>query len=350
MFGAGKKTTIRVEFPTNQILKLLFIICGAFLVLKLREVIIIIFLSFILMASTKPSVELLTSKLRIPKGLSIFIVYILILLIFGVSLYFVSKPLANELKTFSDSIPSILQNAVDRFPLLQGKVDPNSVSNSIRDAFTNIANDFSNVGSYLQNALSITVSAFGFILHLITVIIISVYMLLERESILGFIIRVFRFDQERFYEVYDRIEFQLGAWVRGQLFLGFIVGVFTWIGLVSLGIKFALPLAFLAGLLEIVPIIGPIISAVPLTLIGLSMSPVKGLLALGLAIVVQQLEGHLLVPTVMKRAVGLSSVVTLVSLLIGSQLLGLIGSIIAVPIAAMVSVIVNSFLEYRERE
>lgn len=350
MFGANKKTTVRIEFPTRQILKLIFIISLFFIVIQLRQVIILLFFSFILMASLKPAVLVLQNRLRLGRGPAIMIVYVLIFLIFGLSIYFISKPLATELGHFAESMPTILQNTVDRFPFLQGKVDPNSLGGSLRGLFDTIADDFSNFGGYLQNALGFAVSAFGFVIQLITVIIISVYMLIERDSILAFIIKLFRLKEERFYKVYDQIESQLGAWVRGQLLLGLLVGFFTWVGLVALGIKFALPLAFLAGLLEIIPIIGPIISAIPITLMGLSVSPVKGLLGLGVATLVQQLEGHFLVPTVMKRAVGLSAVVTLVSLLIGSQLFGLAGSILAVPLAAMVSVLINSYLEYRDLE
>jgi predicted PurR-regulated permease PerM len=350
MFGSGKKVTVRIEFPSKQILKLIFIVSLIFIALQLKQVFILLFLSFILMASIRPSVNKICNRFKLPTGLSVALVYVGIITLVGLSMYFVIRPLVSELATFTESIPGILQSAVDRFPFLKDQVDPNSLQQSVRNVLGGVSNNFTNVSGYLQDALDFTFSAFGFLVNVLTVIIISIYMLLERDSIISFFIRSFRMDKDKFHLVYDRIETQVGAWVRGQLLLGVIVGVCTWIGLRILGIKFALPLAFLAGILEIIPIIGPIISAIPLTLMGLSISPLKGVLSLGLAILIQQLENHLLVPSVMKRAVGLSAVVTLVSLLIGSTLFGLIGSIIAVPVAAMVSVLIDSYLTYRDAE
>jgi predicted PurR-regulated permease PerM len=350
MFGSKKNVTVRIEFPTKQILKLIFILALIFLSVKLHEVIILVFLSFILMASIKPAVTLMYVKFKIPKGLSIAIIYLLIIVLITISIYFISKPLASEVKKFADTLPSIIQNSITTFPFLDGKVDPNVLGESIKKFFTGLSTDFSNLGNALQNALSLTFTAFGLIIHFITVIIISIYLLLDRENILNFIIKAFRLDKMKFLKTYEKIESQLGAWIRGQLFLGLIVGVTTWIGLTILGIKFALPLAVLAGMLEIVPIIGPILTAIPIAIIGFSMSPVKGLLSLGLSTLIQQVEGHFLVPGVMKRAVGLSPVVTLISLLIGSRLLGLVGSIIAVPLAAMFSVLIQSYLETRDSE
>lgn len=350
MFGSHKNVTVRLEFPTNQILKLILILLLIFLSIRLHEVIILVFISFILMAAIKPAVNFLHRKFKIPEGLAIAVLYFCILFVIVFSIYFVSKPLAAELSKFAETLPTILRDSIRTFPFLEGKVDPNALVGSFQSFISNLANDFSNVGNTLQNALSLTFTAFEFIIHIITVVIISVYLLLDRDNILNFVVSAFKLDSEKFIKTYEKIESQLGAWIRGQLLLGLIVGVSTWIGLVALGFKFALPLAVLAGILEIVPIIGPIITAVPITLIGFSISPITGLLSLGLSTLIQQIESHFLVPVVMKRAVGLSPVVTLVSLLIGSRLLGLVGSIIAVPLAAMFSVLIASYLETRDHE
>jgi predicted PurR-regulated permease PerM len=348
MFGSSKKVIVRIEFPTKQVLKLLLILSLVFLSFKLKDVIILVFLSFILMASIKPMVLSLHTRLKIPKTLAVTISYILILVAVIAAFYLISKPLAAEIRTLSENFPTIVASIVNRFPLLSNYIDPNSLGETLQNSFTGLANDFSNVGNALQNAFSITVTAFSFLIEFVTVIIISVYLMIDRDKILHFFTRLFKLDNDKFTYTYEQIEGQLGSWVRGQLLLGVIVGFFTWFGLTMLDVKFALPLGFLAGILEIVPVIGPIITAVPITLIGFSISPVTGLLCLGLCVFIQQAESHLLVPSVMKRAVGLSPVVTLISLLIGSKLLGLMGSIIAVPIAAVFSVILLTYLGSKE--
>ncbi len=343
-----KDISVNVQFSTNQILKLLIILSFCFLAIKLHRVIILLFFSFILMASTKPAAVFLHKKLKIPEAVSISIVYISVLLILFFVVYFVSKPFAAELNRLSENAPMILEDLVKRFPFLSDKVSGKSVSDITRNLFSNVSREVSSVGQAASNALDFTLGAFHAIIEVISTIIISIYLFLDRDKILRFFIAVFKLDEDKFFSAYDKIETQLGAWVRGQLLLGFIVGLATWVGLTILRVKFALPLAVLAGIFEIIPIIGPILSAIPVTVFGFSVNPLTGLLSLGLAVLIQQLENHILVPTVMKRAVGLSPVVTLVSILIGSTLLGIAGSIIAVPMAAMISVLLGIYLEEKD--
>jgi predicted PurR-regulated permease PerM len=335
MFGFKKNDiTVRIEFPTNQIIKVLIVTALIFFTIKLQHIIILLFLSFIIMASTKPAAVFLSKKLKFPEPLAIIVVYISIIFIFGGIIYFISE---------------LIEKAVERFPFLEGKVNGDSLSEIIKNLVVSVSQQFSNFGVAFNNALEIAFGAFSVLFQMISVLIISIYLFLDRKNILKSIISIFNFDEDAFYSAYDRIETQLGAWVRGQLFLAFVVGLMTWIGLTAAGVNFPLPLAVLAGLFEIIPVIGPIISAIPIMLIGFSMSPIKGVLSTIICLVVQQMENHLLVPTIMRRAVGLSPVVTLVSILIGSELLGLLGSIIAVPMAAMLSVFFNIYLETRGR-
>jgi predicted PurR-regulated permease PerM len=348
MFGRKKREmTVTIQFSSKQIIKFLLAALVIFLIIKLQHVILLLFLSFILMTALKPAASILKRYLHIPEPLAIFIVYIVLFVIIGFSIYFISKPFTNEFNNLSQNAASIIDSLSKKFPFLAGKFNGSSPEEALKNLFTGLSNEFSNLGSTISNALNFTVSAFGILLEIITVIIISIYLFLDREKLFQFFIDVLRLDKKKFYSVYDKVEVQLGAWVRGQLILGVIVGFMTWVGLVILGIKFALPLAVLAGILEIIPIIGPIIAAVPIAIIGFSVSITTGVLTLGLSTLIQQLENNLLVPGVMKKAVGLSPIVTLTSVLIGSKLLGIIGAILAVPVAAMVSVLINAYLEER---
>ena len=124
----------------------------------------------------------------------------------------------------------------------------------------------------------------------------------------------------------------------------FAVGFLTFVGLRILGVKYALTLAVIAGILEIVPVIGPIISSIPAIIIGFTQSPFLGLLVLILYAVIQQSENHIIVPKVMQKTTGLSPVVIVISFLIGAKLLGLLGILLAVPIAVILSVFVDEFI------
>jgi len=123
-----------------------------------------------------------------------------------------------------------------------------------------------------------------------------------------------------------------------------LVGTFTYLGLLILGIPFALPLALLAGVLEIIPYIGPIIAAIPAVLVGLSISPLMGLAVASLAFLIQQFENYLFVPKVMEKSVGVSPIITLVALVIGLRLAGVVGIIVSVPLVITLQVLGKQYL------
>jgi predicted PurR-regulated permease PerM len=140
------------------------------------------------------------------------------------------------------------------------------------------------------------------------------------------------------------IENSLGRWVRGQITLSLIVGFLVYIGLTALGVPSALPLALIAGIFEIVPIIGPTISAIPSILIALALSPILALATAALYFVIQQLENNLIVPTVMSRAVGVNPLITIIALLIGAKLAGIMGVIISVPVVVIIKIIIRDLV------
>ena len=155
-------------------------------------------------------------------------------------------------------------------------------------------------------------------------------------------------EKDKIKSLLVRIENKLGAWLRGQLVLMLIIGVATYLGLILLGVDYALALAVIAGLLEIVPILGPIISAVPALIMGFVISPVTGFAVIGLYLLIQQLESNLIVPKVMQKAVGFNPLVTIIALMVGGQLMGIVGAILAVPIV-IVAVEVVKFLVKEQR-
>jgi predicted PurR-regulated permease PerM len=136
----------------------------------------------------------------------------------------------------------------------------------------------------------------------------------------------------------------------GQLVLMFIIFVLDFTALSIFHIPYALILAMLAGILEIVPYLGPIISATLASIIGFFISPITGLIVLGVLTTIQQIESHIIVPQVMKKAVGLNPVVVILALLIGAQLGGVLGAILAVPLATSLSVIIGDLVDKNEIE
>ena len=136
--------------------------------------------------------------------------------------------------------------------------------------------------------------------------------------------------------------------MRGQLLLMLAIGLATFLGLILLGIPYALPLAILAGLLEIIPTLGPIIAAIPSIIIGFGISPFIGFAVAFLALLVQQLESYFLVPKVMEKSVGVSPIVTLLALAVGAKLAGIAGVFISMPVLITSQVLLKEYLSSKD--
>jgi predicted PurR-regulated permease PerM len=145
-------------------------------------------------------------------------------------------------------------------------------------------------------------------------------------------------------ELWNEIETKIGAFVRGLVILGFVIGLLSAIGYVAIGLPYGLTIAIIAGILEAIPYVGPLITLVLAGMVGLSVSQPMALLAIGIAMVMQFLENSIVVPRVMDRTVGVSPVVTLLALAVFSDLFGLLGALLAVPLAAVFQVLLDRMM------
>ena len=143
--------------------------------------------------------------------------------------------------------------------------------------------------------------------------------------------------------IIKKVEFKLGKWFVGQLALGFIVGLLSYIGLTILGIPHPLILAIIAGTMELVPYIGPTLASIPAIIFAFTVSPLLAALTLVLYFLIQQFENYLIVPKVMEKSVGLHPVIIIIAMLIGGQLAGILGVILAIPVTTIASIILEEF-------
>lgn len=314
----------------NHFLAALIVIALFWLAIELSGILIIIFISYIIMAALSPFSDFLTRK-RLPRILSALIPYaitiaILILLIFPLVPFF-----ASQIQLLFSNFPKYVNQVAK---ILNLNID---VSN-IKDV---LESDINAIG---KNALSVTGKIFSGFFSLLTVFVISFYLMLEKHMLKEkAIILLPKKSQERGRETITQIERKLGLWLRGQLILSFTIGICTWAGLTLLGLPFALPLALMAGILEIIPTIGPIISAIPAIIVALTISPGLAITVIIFYILLQMLENNILVPKIMEKAVGLNPIVIIIGVLIGSKFLGILGALLAVPFIAMVLILTKSF-------
>lgn len=318
----------KVEISHRTVIfTVLFLISLWFLYL-IRDIILQLFIALLIMAILNPLVTKL-SKWKIPRGISVFLAYLLFFGVLGAIIAGIIPPLVSQTTSFGNNLPKYLGNlGINRV-----------ISEQI------VGQLISQLGNIPGQVVKVGVSVFTNILDVFAVLIFAFYLLLVREKLddhLGFF-----FGEEKKHKVgkfIDLLETRLGGWARGELMLMALVGASTYVGLALLGIPFALPLALLAGLFEIIPYLGPIIAAVPAVLIGLSISPLMGLAAAALAFLIQQLENYLFVPKVMEKSVGVSPIITLIALAIGLRLAGIIGVVISVPVVITLQVLGKEYL------
>ncbi len=204
---------------------------------------------------------------------------------------------------------------------------------------------------YAGAATGAAFRVFGAVFSGIAVLVLCIYMLVEGPAIRAGFLRLFdRKHHRRVESVLNDIGQKFGGWLRGQLFLALCIGASAGLGTWILGLPYPLLLGLAAGITEMIPLVGPVLGAIPAVLVVLFVGPPWRIVAtIILFTAIQQIEGNLLVPRVMQKAVGLSPLLTIVALMIGGQLLGILGALLAVPVAAALQVIIGDALRaFRE--
>ncbi len=323
-----------IEISTFSFVKLVLIIVFAVLMYLLRDVLAILALGIILAAAITPFGNWL-DKRKFPRLLGIFLLYLIVLglVIFLVSL--VIPIISEDIGQLAQNIPVLLEKISGTFEIAEES------SPRFYDVVTEVQNVLSTFAVSLQQSsqqgFSLVIGLFGGIISFIWRILISFYLSVMRGGIDMFLKAI----TPRKYEAYvvdlwERTENKLGRWLQGQLLLSLLIGLAVYIGLSLLDVRFALIFALLAMVLELVPNVGPIIAAIPAVAIAFMQSPALGLWVVLLYVAIQQAENHILVPVVLGKTVGLNPVVVVIALLAGAKLGGIIGLILAVPIAAIV--------------
>ena len=272
-------------------------------------------------------------RLRLPRWAAILFIYLLFIgSLVGVGLLIV-PPLLDQAREFSSELPTLLgrgqQWLIDRGIVSQ----PISVREAVEQTPVGGGNA---VGTVLGAIWGFVGGVFG----LLTILILAFYFLVDSDTLVRSFIRLFpRAERERVGDACSRVTTKVSAWLAGQLFLGFVIGATAAVGLWLLGVPYFYVLALIAAIGEMIPVVGPLLAAIPAVAVALSVSPATALFVAIFFLVQQQIENHILVPKVMERQVGVSAVAVIVALLIGGSLLGIVGAILAVPTVAILQVL-----------
>lgn len=323
----------KIEITTWTIIKILLIFIGIVFIWAIRDVILLLLLVFVIVAALGPIVDWFES-LKVPRVLSVIIVYIFFLGLVAVVLALIIPPLVSQTKALADDLPYYTSKVLPVYHSL--KDQPGMVSSFFNQSLDALSEQLSNSADSAFQISSKVLSGLG---ALVIVIVLTFYLLLAKDGIRVFIESLVpKGKKEQAVKLFNQVSAKWGGWLRGQFLLMLIIGVFDFIGLTIFKIPFALPLAITAGFLELIPYIGPILGAVPAVLVAFTISPWAALFVAIWYFAIQQLESTFIVPTIMRKTIGLSPIITIIAILIGAKLKGILGIVLAVPTAAGLTV------------
>lgn len=321
-------------FAQNQFIVGILFVLSLLLLYALKETLIVLFVSYIIVAAQLPLVGYLRKR-GTPNSLAVVSVFFIMLLLFAVIVAPLVPFFASQITQLFKGFPIYVNKAA--FAL--------GIPLNVHDVAEIISPK--ELG---QNAFVLVGGVFGAFLTAVAAIAISFYLLLDYDKIKKHIANLFPKTMHlEIIRLIDQVNVKLGAWLQGQIILCLVIGSLTWILLTLISMPFALPLAVIAGLLEVVPSIGPVISAVPAVIIALTISPNLALLVIGSYTVIQLLENNLIVPRVMSRAVGLNPIVVILGVIIGNTLLGVAGALLSVPLISLITLIIKDLQNHIEQ-
>jgi predicted PurR-regulated permease PerM len=311
---------------------------------EVRDALMLVYISALVAIGLSPVVNAIERKRlmrqRVPRWAAILVIYLAIIGAVVAVGILVIPPIVMQARELAIELPRLLHQGQ------QWLIDHGLLAREIsaQEAVRQTAGS-----SGAQDTVGLVVGAiFGFvggIFGLITMLVLAFYLLVDSSGLVSVFVRLF--PREKRAQVDDacrRVTNKVSAWLGGQLLLGGIIGGTAALGLYLMGVPFFYVLALIAGLGEMIPIVGPILSAVPAVAVALSVKPTLALAVIAFFFAQQQLENHLLVPKIMQRQVGISPVFVIIALLIGGSLLGVIGAILAVPTAAILQVVFQELM------
>lgn len=318
----------KIEISHRTIIFTVLFLLLLWFIFEIRDILYLLFISFIVMSALRPMVDTF-ERYKIPRAISILAVYLVVFGLIGYAVTAFIPVVSVQSAKFMTVLPRI-----EEF-----------ISPYVQLDIQSLISQFAPIG---QNLVMVSLGVFTNIVTTLTVLVFTFYLLLERQNIENTIGRVLPRDtSKKVIRTIEAVEFGLGSWLRGELILMLFVGFLTYLGLTFLKIDFALPLSIIAGILEIIPVIGPILSAIPAVLVASTVAPFLALATAALFFIIQQVENHIIVPIVMNKAVGLSPLIVIISLMIGARLAGTVGAILAIPVVVMIRAVLRATLSAR---
>lgn len=323
---------------------LFLVLLLGYVIIRAQLVLVLVILA-ILFATVieRPVTEL--AKRHVPRGLAILMMYALIIGGIVLGSILASPLISSEAEDFREAGPTQVRELRNDWRVSDNGILAGPGVNLLDRVLTEIDNPSS---PDEEVTVGIVTGVGGGLLGALTVFVIAFYYLTEKAFLRQLVLGQIRLEsRERVTRTWDAVEAQLGRWLRGQFTLCLIIGTLSLIGYGAMGVQFWPLLGLWAGITEIIPIVGPWIGGAPAVIIAMTQGWDKAIMVTIFVVILQFLENSVLVPRVMRGAVGLSPLTVFVAILAGTQMLGIIGALLAIPVAAAVQVILSEYLEGR---
>lgn len=318
--------------PPGAVLLLALLVLVALLVWLLARQIALFILSVTIAAALSPLVY--STRNRVLRVLIFTGIMLGLCGLIGVFFWFI-------VPVFTDQVSQLIERAPQLIDEIQAAIDRLPIGQPVR-LLEMLESQIANIGTGLLTVPLTLVSA---LLDGVFLLVVTVYLLLEAPRIRSLTLSLFPLEQRsKVSTLLSHIVESMGGYVRGMLLSGVIIGVLTYIGLLIIGVDYPLLLGVLAGVLEAVPTIGPVIAAFPMVFFALQESFTTGLITLAFVILLQQLEGNIVVPNIMRSQVSISPLAVVLAIFAGGSIGGFLGILVAVPLTAGLSVVLRELI------
>ncbi|EKD33516.1 MAG: protein of unknown function UPF0118 [uncultured bacterium] len=330
----------QIEITTLTIFKVVLVFLALWFLWFIRDIVAILFVALLLAALIGPYADWF-HKRKVPRTIAVLILYVILFALAAGTIVLIVPPLIEQIQQLTSNFSSLTSKVSEFFSRVYAFSAEKGFGGNILESAKSLQQGAQGAISQIFSTIS---GFFGGIVAFVLVLVLAFYMVVEEDSARRF----FKHLAPEQYQVYlsallQKIQDKIGAWMRGQLILMIAIGILSYVGLLILGVNYPLVLALFAGMLEIVPYIGPTFSVIPAAIIAFAQDPIKGVLVLGLYVLIQQIENNVLVPAVMKRVTGLNPVVAIVALLVGIKVAGFVGALLSVPVATVLMVVLQDF-------
>lgn len=329
--------SVTITITTGTIITTVLILAFFYVLYFLRDLVLIILTSVVIASALEPAAKWFI-KYKFPRVLAVLVVYVVTIGVFVGVFYAFVPPLLDDATQFASVAPKYIESFKLWNPINIGNTEvAGQISRalSLQDIINNIRDTVTGTtGGFFQTVSAIFGGAFSFIL----IVVLSFYFAVQETGIDDFLKIITPIKHQKYVaSLWKRSQLKIGLWMQGQVLLAVILGVLVFLGLTILSIPYALLLALVAAICELIPIFGPVLAAVPAVLIAILMDGGGVATAVIVAlfyVVIQQFENHLIYPLVVRKVVGVPPILVIIALIIGVELAGFLGVLLAVPVAA----------------